>query len=218
MVAIALQQSGWWLRADCIWGKPNPMPESVQDRPTKAHEYVFLLTKSARYAYDAAAVRQTYAESTLTQFEQGYDGKATKDYEANGVQNASDIKRRIVDKQRGHGRRRAGFNDRWDAMPKGEQQKQGANLRSVWWMSPQPFRGAHFATMPEALAERCIMAGCPEGGTVLDPFTGSGTTGVVAVRNARSFIGCELNPTYAEMARRRITDEAPLFVKAEKRA
>jgi len=213
-VAFALQDAGWWLRSDCIWGKPNPMPESVQDRPTKAHEYVFLLTKSARYFYDAAAVRQTYAESTLREFAEGYDGTATKDYEANGVQNASAIKKRIVDKQRGHGRRHAGFNDRWGAMPKDAQQQTGSNLRSVWWMSPQPFRGAHFATMPEALAERCIMAGCPKDGTVLDPFTGSGTTGVVAVKLGRSFVGCELNPTYAAMARKRITGEAPLFVQA----
>lgn len=213
-VAFALQEAGWWLRMDCIWGKPNCMPESVRDRPTKSHEYVFLLTKSERYAYDADAVRTTYAESTLQQFDEGYEGKATKDYEAAGAHNASDIKRRIVDKQRGHGRRHQGFNDRWDAMPKDEQCR-GANLRSVWWMSPQPFKGAHFATMPEALAERCILAGCPEGGTVLDPFTGSGTTGVVAVRRGRSFVGIELNPTYAEMARARITAEAPLFVQAK---
>lgn len=214
-VAFALQEAGWWLRSDCIWGKPNCMPESVRDRPTKSHEYVFLLTKSESYWYDAAAVRTTYAESTLRQFDDGYEGKATKDYEANGVQDASAIKRRIVDKQRGHGRRHAGFNDRWDAMPKDRQQANGANLRTVWWMSPQPFRGAHFATMPEALAERCILAGCPVGGTVLDPFTGSGTTGVVAVRHGRSFVGIELNPTYAEMARKRITSEAPLFVQAQ---
>lgn len=213
-VAFALQDAGWWLRSDCIWGKPNCMPESVRDRPTRSHEYVFMLTKSERYWYDADAVRTTYAESTLREFADGYEGAATKDFKAAGVQDASAIKRRIVDKQRGHGRRHAGFNDRWDAMPKDEQRQGGANLRSVWWMSPQPFKGSHFATMPEALAERCILAGCPDGGTVLDPFTGSGTTGVVAVRNGRSFVGVELNAAYADMARKRITGEAPLFVQA----
>jgi DNA modification methylase len=124
-VAFALQQAGWYLRSDIIWSKPNPMPESVTDRPTKAHEYLFLLAKSERYWYDAAAIREPYAASTLTQFEQPYDGSRWKDYAAAGVQTPGDIKRRITDKQRGHGRRHAGFNDRWDAMPKVEQQQAG---------------------------------------------------------------------------------------------
>ena len=193
MVAFALRSDGWYLRSDIIWSKPNPMPESVTDRPTKAHEYLFLLTKSERYYYDAAAIREPYAASTLTQFESAYEGQATKDYAAVGVQNPSDIKRRITDKQRGHGRRHAGFNDRWDAMPKNEQQQNGANKRSVWTIPTMPYAGAHFATMPEKLVEPCILAGCPLGGLVLDPFLGSGTVGAVAERLSRRWVGTDLS-------------------------
>jgi DNA modification methylase len=211
MVAFALRADGWYLRSDIIWAKPNPMPESITDRPTKAHEYVFLLSKRPRYYYDAAAIRQPYAASTLTQFQTPYEGEGTKDYAAAGVQNPSDIKRRITDKQRGHGRRHAGFNDRWDAMPKEEQQATGANCRTVWNIATQPYPDAHFATFPEALPERCILAGSKAGDLVLDPFTGSGTTGAVALRLGRSFVGCELNPAYAELARTRIGGANPLF-------
>lgn len=169
------------------------MPESVTDRPTKAHEYLFLLTKSERYFYDAAAIREPYAASTLTQFETAYVGTGIKDYAENVVQNPSDIKRRITDKQRGHGRRHAGFNDRWDAMPKDLQQQSGANKRSVWNIATMPYAGAHFATMPEALVEPCILAGCPHGGLVLDPFIGSGTVGAVAERCGRRWVGTDLS-------------------------
>lgn len=180
--AFALQADGWWLRSDCIWHKPNPMPESVKDRPTKAHEYVFLLTKSARYHYDADAVKQP---ST---------GRISGNVSPHS--GADDEKMRT----------RVGLNAFSGTGP--------ANLRTVWSIPTQPCREAHFATFPEALAERCIIAGCPDDGTVLDPFTGSGTTGVVAVRHGRSFVGAELNPEYAAIARRRITAEAPLFVRA----
>lgn len=210
-VAFALQADGWYLRSDIIWHKPNPMPESVTDRPTKAHEYIFLLAKSARYYYNAPAIREPYAASTTKQFEQVYTGQGTKDYAASGVQNPSDVKRRIVDKQRGHVRRHAGFNDRWDAMKKAEQQQSGANKRSVWTVATQPYPEAHFATYPEKLIEPCILAGSREGDSVLDPFTGSGTTGAVAVRMQRSFLGVELNPAYLELARRRIRGVAPLL-------
>jgi len=211
MVAFALRADGWYLRADIIWSKPNPMPESVTDRPTKAHEYVFLLSKSHSYYYDAAAIRTPYADSTLREFSEDYQGQARKAYGGTGAQNPSDVKRRIVDKQRGHGRRHAGFNDRWDAMPKDEQQMNGANCRSVWMIATQPYPDAHFATFPEALPERCIRAGSQVGDTVLDPFTGSGTTGQVALQLGRSFVGIELNPVYAELARKRIGSVAPLF-------
>jgi DNA modification methylase len=211
MVAFALRADGWYLRSDIIWAKPNPMPESVQDRPTKAHEYLFLLSKSPRYYYDAAAIREPYAPSTLPQFKAAYTGEATKAYEGTGAQNASDVKRRIVDKQRGHGRRHAGFNDRWDAMERDEQIAGGANKRTVWTIATQPYAGAHFATFPEALIEPCILAGSRQGDLVLDPFTGSGTTGAVSVRLGRSFVGCELNPAYVELARTRIGDVAPLL-------
>lgn len=236
MVAMALQADGWYLRSDIIWSKPNPMPESVTDRPTKSHEYIFLLSKAKNYYYDAAAIREPYAASTLREFEDGYEGKARKQYEGTGAQNASDVKRRIVDKQRGHGRRHAGFNERWDetttkakaANTPGQQphsfatqgfhnamgtsvRLDGANKRSVWHVSTQPYAEAHFATFPEDLIEPCILAGSAIGDTVLDPFTGSGTTGAVAIRHQRNFIGCELNPAYVELARKRIGNVAPMF-------
>lgn len=211
MVAFALRADGWYLRSDIIWSKPNPMPESVTDRPTKAHEYLFLLTKSARYYYDAAAIREPYAPSTLQQFDVPYEGEATKDYAAAGVQNPSAIKKRITDKQRGHGRRRAGFNDRWDHMEREQQQANGANKRSVWTIATHPYPDAHFATFPEKLVEPCILAGSKEGDLILDPFAGSGTTGAVAVRLQRNFVGIELNPDYVQLARKRIGSVAPLL-------
>jgi DNA modification methylase len=219
MVAFALRADGWYLRSDIIWAKPNPMPESVTDRPTKAHEYIFLLSKRERYYYDAEAIRTPFSASTLRQFDEAYEGQATKDYDGTGAQNPSDVKRRIVararDKQRGHGRRHAGFNDRWDAMPKVEQQMGGSNARTVWLIATQPYPDAHFATFPEAIPERCIKAGSRVGDLVLDPFTGSGTTGQVAIQLGRSFVGIELNPQYAELARRRIGGAAPLFARPE---
>lgn len=188
LVAFALRADGWYLRSDIIWSKPNPMPESVQDRPTRAHEYVFLLTKNPKYYYDSAAIRTPYAASTEKQFEQAYTGEATKDFTAAGAQNASDVKRRIVDKQRGQDK----------------QVQRGANKRSVWHISPQPYRGAHFATFPEKLVEPCVLAGSKPGDYVMDPFTGSGTVGAVACRLDREFVGIELNPAYIELAEDRI--------------
>jgi len=119
------------------------------------------------------------------------------------------------DKQRGHSRRHAGFNDRWDAMEKAKQQADGAALRSVWWIAPSGFEDAHFAVMADEVAATCILAGCPVGGTVLDPFGGAGTTGLVADRLQRNAILIELNPEYAAMAQRRIRDDAPLLAHAE---
>jgi len=215
MVAFALRSAGWYLRSDVVWSKPNPMPERVTDRPTKAHEYVFLLTKSERYYYDAGAIKNPTAESTLKEVEQGYDGTARKDFTGTGAQDASAVKSRIVarlrDKQRGHGRRHEGFNRRWDEMSKAEQMAVGSNARSVWTFTAANYPDAHFATFPEALPERCIKAGSRVGDLVLDPFCGSGTTGAVALRLGRSFVGIELNPAYAELARVRIGSAAPLF-------
>jgi DNA modification methylase len=230
MVAFALRSAGWYLRADIIWSKPNPMPESIKDRPTKAHEYLFLLAKSRYYHYDADAIKEPYAESTLREFAQGYDGEATKDYAAGGAQNPSAVKRRIIENARKNettgDRTKVGFNDRWDARTNlhhnakaaGESRDDynfrtgaGRNKRSVWTIPTQPYAGAHFATYPEGLVEPCILAGSRHGDVVLDPFAGSGTTGAVAVRHGRSFIGIELNPVYAELARARIGGVAPLF-------
>ena len=202
-VAFALQADGWYLRSEITWCKKAPMPESVTDRPTSATEKIFLLTKSESYYYDADAVRNPPSEAMLREVAEGYNGHAVKMFEDAGAQNASDVKSRIienarkrVDKQRGHGRRHAGFNDRWDGMTKEEQMACGSNMRNYWLIGPSPFPEAHFATFPLEIPMRCILAGCPTGGTVLDPFAGSSTTALAAVKHERKCIGIELNPDY----------------------
>lgn len=199
-VAFALQADGWWLRSDIIWSKPNPMPESVTDRPTRAHEYVFLLSKSARYYYDAAAIR-TEAKTPTTKMPDGWDTGpgAHGSFHRDGRE-----KGRRADKQCGHSRRHAGFNDRWDAMERDDQIANGANARSVWEIATQPYPEAHFATFPEELARRCILAGSAPGDTVLDPFGGSGTVAQVATGNGRGALYIDLNPAYRELAQQRI--------------
>jgi len=187
MVAFALRADGWYLRQDIIWSKPNPMPESVRDRCTKAHEYLFLLSKSARYFYDADAIKET-AETFGRQ-------------NTNGLSPKNSVKQEM-----GHFSDKTGLVD-----PYAYEQR---NRRSVWEVATRPFTEAHFATFPPALIEPCIKAGCPIGGTVLDPFGGAGTTGLVADRLQRRAILIELNPAYAEMARRRIYNDAPLFAGA----
>jgi hypothetical protein len=151
-VAFALQADGWWLRQDIIWSKPNPMPESVTDRCTKSHEYIFMLTKSARYYYDAAAIREPASEAMLREVAEGYNGQSTKLFEISGAQDASSTKARIIngarkriDNQRGHSRRHDGFNDRWDNLTKAEQQAIGSNKRDVWTVACMPYAEAHFA-------------------------------------------------------------------------
>ena len=183
-VAFALQADGWWLRQDIIWHKPNPMPESVRDRCTKAHEYVFLLTKSDRYYYDAYAVSEAVAC-------------------VRGPGNKRPLKG--VEEDGEKHRTRAGLHkaaERW----REEGPPESRNRRSVWTITTKPYSGAHFAVMPADLVEPCIKAGCPEGGTVLDPFAGSGTTLAVAAELGRNAIGCELNPDYIALAERRIKD------------
>ncbi len=180
-VAFALQADGWWLRQDIIWHKPNPMPESVRDRCTKAHEYVFLLTKSERYYYDAEAVSEASVDPVGSK----------KRYESafGGAKVDARIEQGLV------------------TTPKGMREfSPTRNRRSVWTITTKPYSGAHFAVMPASLVEPCIKAGCPEGGTVLDPFAGSGTTLAVAAELGRSGIGCELNPEYIALAERRIKD------------
>lgn len=196
---------GWYLRGDHIWGKPNGMPESVEDRPTRGHEYVFLLSKSERYTYDHEAVRTAPKAGSATQL--AHDSVESRKARAVPTNKSAPTNERNgirPDKHRGHGRRHAGFNERWDAMEKEEQQAGGANLRSIWWIPPAQCAEAHFAVMPERVAEICIRAGCPVGGTVLDPFCGSGTVGAVACPLGRNFIGCELYPEYAAMTEDRI--------------
>jgi site-specific DNA-methyltransferase (cytosine-N4-specific) len=199
MVAFALRSDGWYLRSDIIWSKPNPMPESVADRPTRSHEYLFLLSSSARYWYDGQAVRSQPAvvrreppERIVTDatVQHLIDGGASAEL----IEYAKKV--RTTDKQRGHSRRHDGFNDRWDQMERDEQIAGGANIRSVWTVATQPYPGAHFATFPPKLIEPCIKAGCPEGGVVLDPFAGSGTTGLVAQHLSRRAVLIDLSMDY----------------------
>lgn len=203
-VAFALQAAGWWLRQDIIWAKPNPMPESVTDRCTRSHEYIFMLTKSARYYYDIEAIKEPMSLSSVSRLAQpnleNQKGSARVPRKTNGVMKAVGK----LYKQRGHGKRHEGFNARWDAMNKTEQCSGMRNKRSVWNVAPIGFKEAHFATFPPKLIEPCILAGCPEGGTVLDPFSGAGTTGLVAEQHKRNAILIELNPAYVNIALRRI--------------
>lgn len=186
-VAFALQADGWYLRSDIIWSKPNPMPESVTDRPTKSHEYLFLLTKSDRYYYDAGAIAEPVSESMMQQVEQGYNGHATKLFEVAGAQDASATKSRIIEGAR---KRAAG-----ECLTR--------NKRSVWTVPTAPYSEAHFATYPPDLIKPCILAGTKAGDTVLDPFAGSGTTGMVAVELGRKAILIELNPQYIPLIEQR---------------
>lgn len=208
----SMHEPGWYLRSDIIWSKPNPMPESVTDRPTKAHEYIFLLSKSPHYYYDHEAIREKaiYGNTpTGVGFGHGTDKE---------IRNRERVR---TDKQRGHGRRHAGFNDRWDRMTKEEQCSMGRNKRTVWTVSTKPYPEAHFATFPPELIVPCILAGCPEGGTVLDPFVGSGTTMEVAARLGRHSIGIELNPDYVPLIDKRIKpyrDQVGLWDKENEKA
>jgi DNA modification methylase len=195
---MALQDDGWYLRSDIIWSKPNPMPESVTDRPTRAHEYIFLLSKSARYYYDAEAI----AEPGITNDMRKPYAPGQVDARGNGHDRGGG-QLRNTDKQRGHSRRHDGFNDRWDQMEREEQCGGMRNKRDVWTVSPAQYPEAHFATFPPDLIKPCILAGCPVGGTVLDPFFGSGTTGLVALELGRKCIGIELNPDYIQLAKER---------------
>lgn len=201
LLAFSLRADGWYLRQDIIWQKTNAMPESVKDRCTRSHEYIFLLSKSRKYYYDSEAISEPIT------------GSSTKRY----LQN--------IEAQKGSDRQPGKTNGKMKAvLPRfgGEKYSDGSNRtkngnlyiptlrrnkRDVWTISTAGFKGAHFAVFPEKLIEPCVLAGCPNGGTVLDPFCGSGTTGVVAAKNNRNFIGIELNLEYAELARKRIADK-----------
>lgn len=207
-VAFALQDDGWYLRQDIIWHKPNPIPESVTDRCTRAHEYLFMFSKSPRYHYDSSAIREPMAESSVVRLSQNVEaqnGSLRIEVKTNGATKAV----RRTDKQRGHSRRHAGFNDRWDLMTVAEQRACGANKRSVWTIATANFKESHFATFPPDLIKPCILASAPPGATVLDPFLGSGTTASVALELARNCIGIELNPDYAALSESRIATASP---------
>lgn len=179
-IAFALQADGWWLRQDIIWSKPNPMPESIKDRCTKAHEYLFLMAKSERYYFDAEAISEEGSGRCPGNVNYRYDGLA-------------------------------GHETKGGILAQSQIPQLTRNKRSVWEVATQPFPEAHFATFPPALIEPCIKAGTAIGGTVLDPFGGSGTTGLVADRLKRNAILIELNPEYAAMAEKRIKGDCPMF-------
>lgn len=228
-LALALQADGWWLRQDIIWDKPNPMPESAQDRCTKAHEYIFLLAKSQRYHWDSKAMQEPVSgganprrASNGVGFGHGYDGqqrqrgRQTWKTPDEGDTSAGEGQHGTIHKEgREKGRKPAAANSgtknntSMDAalavMPTTR------NRRSVWRIATEACKQAHFATFPTALVEPCIKAACPPGGTVLDIFGGAGTTGLVADRLQRHAILCELNPAYIEIARQRLAAEAPLL-------
>jgi DNA modification methylase len=178
MLAFALRADGWYLRQDIIWHKPNPMPESVRDRCTKAHEYIFLLSKSERYYFDSHAIAEPAQyfgkDNRSGKGNIRYEGKRTEgDAKANGQQSFVPI-------------------------------NETRNKRSVWTVTTKPYKGAHFATFPPDLIEPCILAGSRQGDVVLDPFMGSGTTAQVAVQHGRQYLGCELNPSYHELQEKRV--------------
>lgn len=251
-LAIALQEAGWWVRSEIVWAKPNPMPESIRDRPATSHEKIFMLTKSARYFYDGAAVRQPSASNGEYKTPDGWDtgpgghgsihrqGRQKGESVAEKKAKQAQIAASAGAVGASSGRRMAGFNERWDAKEANRARDVNADARpphsrphsltafeqangreyasrnlrnyepapvAVWNIATQPFSDAHFATFPPELAERCILAGCPKGGLVLDPFGGAGTTALVALRHHRRAALIELNPEYAGLARRRIEAE-----------
>jgi DNA modification methylase len=217
-VAFALQADGWWLRSDIIWAKPNPMPESVTDRPTKSHEYIFLLTKSERYYFDQDAVRENVSESQIGRIRNDkFGGKSWQErqqhseggtYETRRSGNDSAAQENFSESLNGYtggmGDQQAGRGLQVLEHRRNEADQQTSrNIRSVWNIATQPYAEAHFATFPEELPKRCILAGSKPGDTILDPFGGSGTVGKVALELGRRAILIELNPKYVEMIERR---------------
>jgi site-specific DNA-methyltransferase (adenine-specific) len=179
LLAFALRADGWYLRQDIIWNKPNPMPESVTDRCTKAHEYIFLLSKSERYFFDNEAIKELATQA----------GKRIS------------LGRKSFSKRQSAG---AAVMPSGNALSAYYDVPETRNRRSVWTVTPKPYKGAHFAVYPPELIEPCVIAGCPEGGTILDPFGGSGTTGGVALKHGRNAVLCELNGDYAALMPARI--------------
>ena len=204
-LGFALQADGWILRQDIIWHKPNPMPESVRDRCTKAHEYIFLLSKSERYYYDAEAISQPLAETSKARLAQP---NLANQRGSNRVPGKTNGNMKAVGPR--FGGNKYGDDDREESRTKsGNEWKGGggkANRRSVWTVATRPYKGAHFATFPPALIEPCVLAGSKPGDIVLDPFMGSGTTAQVAIKHGRQYLGCELNPAYADLQQERLRD------------
>jgi DNA modification methylase len=234
MVAFSLRSAGWYLRQDIIWNKPNPMPESVTDRCTKSHEYIFLLSKSAKYYFDAAAIKTPIKDESVARMLRGVSDTHKNVNGAPGQTPHSMLKPRKNHKNmqredkvhsfhvsrkgsgidnsaaingsglKGHS---GNFDDKGNLIGDGF-----ANKKSVWTVTTKPFAGAHFATFPEQLIVDMIKAGCKPGGIVLDPFMGAGTTALVARKLTRNFIGFELNPQYIQIAEKRLSDELGMFL------
>ena len=183
-VAFALQADGWYLRQDIIWHKPNPMPESVRDRCTKAHEYIFLFSKKPKYFFDADAMKEPLAPSSVARLAQPTLAQQTDSTRVPGKTNGN-----------------------MKAVGNGETR----NRRSVWTVTTKPYKGAHFATFPMELIEPCILSGSKFGDVVLDPFMGSGTTAAVSIKHGRKYLGCELNPQYGHLQQERIEAQGNLF-------
>ena len=190
MLAFALRDSGWYLRNDIIWMKENPMPESCKDRCSRCYEHIFLLSKSRKYFFDAKAISEPIAPATAERLKRGMNGG--KKY---GKPVPGQPQTQTINRPRAHG-------EITDSMINPMR-----NKRDVWVVNTVPFKGGHYAAYPPKLVEPCLLAGCPEGGIVLDPFFGSGTTGMVAKQLNRHYIGIELNPEYAELAKARIGGE-----------
>lgn len=232
MLAFALRADGWFLRQDIIWNKPNPMPESVTDRCTKAHEYIFLLSKSNKYYYDHESIKTPIQDATVQrmlqqiQLQKGSDRAVGK---TNGTMKAVGPGRnpRPSDSRKGNQGSSTGIKAYTHREPgdkkltnhSGNFDQNGdligdgyANKKSVWTVTTKPYKEAHFATFPQDLIIDCIKAGCPEGGVVLDPFMGAGTTAVVSRKLNRHFIGCEINPDYVKIANDRLKKEIGIFL------
>lgn len=220
MVAFALRADGWYLRQDIIWAKKNCMPESVADRCTKSHEYIFMLSKSSKYYYDQKAIMEPAiydvdGTGTASRKARANGNKLQPTEKVNGIRaglkDARLMEVKNQDKQRGHSRRHDGFNDRWDKMTKEVQCTGMRNKRDVWTISPAQYPEAHFATFSEEIPAICIKAGCPVDGLVLDPFSGAGTTALVARKLGRNYIGFEINPEYVRLSEKRIKQTLGMF-------
>lgn len=203
LLAFALRGDGWYLRQDIIWHKPNPMPESVVDRCTKSHEYIFLLSKSPKYYFDREAIQEKAKMESVARYNYEFNTGAKeiagggRPHGASNTKGMKNLQYKGQTNHTMHERRALGLSD--EIYPV-------RNKRDVWQVNVNSFSGAHFATFPEKLIEPCVLAGANGGGIVLDPFNGSGTTGVVCARTGREYIGIELNPKYVEMSERRIAE------------
>ena len=204
-VAFALQADGWWLRSDIIWSKPNPMPESVTDRPTKAHEYMFLLTKNSSYYYDADAIREPLNHESVERYLRGSSYDGSKPYAMKSAPSGNGARKHDGQNTAANGSRIGGHSGNFAADGTSTSHPLGRNKRTVWDIATHPYPDAHFATFPEALVEPCVLAGCPVGGVVLDPFSGSGTVAAVAQKLGRRSIGMDINEEYLSLAVDRIS-------------